>query len=864
MNRSKAPTFREIKMAGEIGSYQEDDAPPIVRRARAWCWPLLLLGAVAACGAPEAPDARRPSDPIELTAMQAEALNGGVITQAADNARDGWYQDEPALTPALVSGAQFGQAWRTQVGAEVDAQPLPFGSTLLVATENNTILVLDQATGAVLASRQVEPNAWDPHDVNVPGDSCDDIVPTIGSLSTGVADSATNVWYFTSKSYARGGSGAAIWQMHAVDATTLAERCGFPVIISGTAQNDSTLTFDPVHQSQRAGLLLLNGVVYAGFGSHCDLGSWQGWVAGISTSGALVSLWTTEAGQGIDGNGGVWQGGAGLASDGTSVFFATGNGRNPSAPVPGSTPPGAMGDAVVRLAVNGAPHAVDFFMPATATSLDAPDLDLSSGGTVLLPDAWGTTSVPHTAVQIGKQGTIYLLNRDSLGGFQQGPGGGDAVVQEIANGGLQISQAGNIYGRPAVNPVDGYLYYDTSTGYYGSGAGPLVAYAHGVSGNHPTLTLAGQSVDAFDSSSGSPVVSSNGSAAGSAVVWVVRSTSSNGAGAELRAYGPVPSGGTLPLLGRWGVGTGTKFQSPSIANGRVFVPTRDGAVVAFGALPQPDGGTDSGSDAVAESGSGGGGDATTDAQDAPAPGDAGSDVLDATTGEAATDASDAADGSDAADTGVLATPHLVQIAEYESDGTNVTSMAATLTHAVSLHDLIVVQAYTWNATGVASISDSAGNAWHHAIFQSDPQRGTNGLDVWYVYDAKASNNDAVTVRLTTQGAWEGIVVAEYSGVQWIADPLDVAHGAAHTGSGNTAPTVSLTTALAGELLVSGAGGGCSGESTAGTGYTLGWGLAGIGAIYQDRVVASAGATSATSGPADCDWTITGAAFKAAH
>jgi hypothetical protein len=306
----------------------------------------------------------------------------------------------------------------------------------------------------------------------------------------------------------------------------------------------------------------------------------------------------------------------------------------------------------------------------------------------------------------------------------------------------------------------------------------------------------------------------------------------------------------------------------------------------FGTLPPPDGGTDSGGDAVAESGSGGGGggDATTDAQDAPA--DVGSDVQDATTDEApvdavaeaetgadasdattdgaATDACDAADGSDSADTGVLATPHLVQVAEYESDGTPGSSMSATLTHAVSLHDLLVVQAYIWNVTGVASLSDSAGNAWHHALFQNDPQQRTNGLDVWYAYNAKASSNDAVTVTLTTHGAWEGIVVAEYSGVQWIADPLDVAHGAAHAGSGNTTSTVSLTTALAGELVVSGAGGGCSGESTAGTGYTLEWGLAGIGAIYQDRVVASAGATSATSGPADCDWTITAVAFKAAH
>jgi hypothetical protein len=863
-------------------------------------WVLGLVG-LAACGSPEVLSASS----HEHVGRQAQALNGGVITQAADNARDGWYQDEPTLTPALVGSPQFGQLWSAPVNGQVYAQPLGVGSTLFVATEKNWIYSLDQATGAVLAARQVEPNDWQAADLQ-----CGDLTPDVGITGTPVIDTATNTAYFFAKSYARVGGGAAIWQAHAVDATTLVERCGFPVIISGVAQNDSTLTFDPTHQAQRAGLLLLNGVVYAGFGSHCDTGPYQGWIAGVSTSGQLVTLWTTEPGQGPDANGAIWQGGSGLASDGDgSIFFATGNGTSPSAPVAGSTPPNALGDAVVHVAVqgNGTLRATDFFMPHEATTMDPDDLDLGSGGTVLLPDAWGTATVPHTAVQIGKEGILYLLNRDSLGGYQQGSNGGDQVVQEVTD------REGDVYGRPAVWPGDtGYVYLTTSTGFYDEGAGPLYAYAHGVGAGQPTLTFAGQSTDTFDANSGSPVVSSDGTTSGSALVWTVRMTDESGANAELRAYDAVPVDGTLHLRFRAPVGTAAKFASPGLANGRVFVGTRDGTVVAFGQLAQSSTG-DAGTDAVAQSsssgvggsgsgsgGSGGGSgsgftgptgptDPTADAQDEAA--DVWSDPQDATVDAAAGDdaqqaqadagavveaGSDEPDpgtgGGDGQDTAAApdtsasapATIRLVQSAKYESDGQTVTVMTATLTRPVTATDLLVVEAYTWNSTGLVAISDSAGNAWHHALFQPDPQQGTNGIDVWYAYNAKASAKDVVSVTMATHGAYEGLVVAEYSGVQWTADPLDVAVGAAHTGFGDTAPTVGLTTATRGELIVSGAAGACAGETTAGAGSTLEWGLDGIGAIFLDRLSASAGATSATSGPADCDWTITATAFQPAH
>jgi len=158
--------------------------------------------------------------------------------------------------------------------------------------------------------------------------------------------------------------------MDGVDVSTGVEQPGFPVELSGAAQNAPGRTFAPTTQLQRPGLLLMGGVVYAAFGAHCDRNPWQGWIFGVSTAGKVTARYvdnTTAEGAGI------WQSGAGLMSDGPgTILFTTGNGGAPSKPAAGNAPPANLGESVVRVRVqgDGSLKPVDFFAPFNGPMLD--------------------------------------------------------------------------------------------------------------------------------------------------------------------------------------------------------------------------------------------------------------------------------------------------------------------------------------------------------------------------------------------------------------------------------------------------------------------------------------------------------------
>lgn len=513
----------------------------------------------------------------------AQAAVAAEVTNAGDDLRTGWYPDEGVLTPNIVSGNTFGQLWSHPVTGQVYAQPLlaPSG-ILVVATEENNVYGLDPSTGD---QRWMTPlgTPFDPASI-----SCADITPSIGTTSTPVIDASTNTVYLTHKANV---SGTATWFMDALDVSTGAEKPGFPVPLTGTADNDSSLSFSPATQQQRTGLLLMNGVVYAGFGSHCDVPPWQGWVFGVSTSGHITARWVDDP----TGNGaGIWQSGAGLTSDRPGqILLATGNNGGPTVPVAGSSPPASCGECVIRLQVqqDGSLKPVDFFAPYDTPQLDNSDSDFGSGGVVGLPDQYfGTPAFPHLAVTVGKEGYVYLLNRDSLGGYDQGSGGGDNLIQP------PIGPRGGVWGRAGVWPGDGgYVYIPTSTR-YGNG-GLFDVYSYGLSGSGaPALSLAGSAWDQqaqppgpaeFGWGSGSPVITSDGTNSGSAVVWITWSADRTGAGGQLRAYSAVPVNGQLTELGRWPIGQATNYFSPGVGAGRIYVGTRDGKVLAFGSPVTP-------------------------------------------------------------------------------------------------------------------------------------------------------------------------------------------------------------------------------------------------------------------------------------
>lgn len=507
------------------------------------------------------------------------AARADVVTVSSEALRTGWDAAEPGLTAESVASDGFGQLFARQVDGQVYAEPVLADGVLIVATENNVVYGLDPATGAVdwQTPQSLLGPAWP-----TTAASCDDLRPNAGVTSTPVVDGG--VVYLTAKTWDGVDPTTPTYWMHALDVTTGAEEPGWPVALAGAPSNDPSHPFQAQMELQRPGLLLMDGVVYAAFASHCDDTPTRGYVMGVRTGAtpALTTIWTSAPTDPVDGQTGIWMSGSGIMSDGDGrLFVATGNG----APPPYGAAPGdltAFGDSVVRLDVqpDGSLQPADYFTPAAARYLDDYDKDFGSGGVVGLPDAFGTPAHPHLAVVAGKDGRFFLLDRDDLGGrahLDTDPG---AV-------GVYGPYRGQ-FSHAAAWPGGGGWLYTTEAG------GPLRAWHAGVdAGGNPVLTMAGTSAATLPFGSGSPVVTSDGADDPDALVWVVDGSSATQPTGALQAYDAVPdASGTLPL--RWSapIGAAGKFTVAATDSGRVYVGTRgdaDGGVVyGFGrtsALP---------------------------------------------------------------------------------------------------------------------------------------------------------------------------------------------------------------------------------------------------------------------------------------
>ena len=535
---------------------------------------LLIVGAAVLVGC----SSQGPLGETETASRSQEALTTVSMTESADALRTAWYPNQPKLTPSLLGSGTFGLLpnFPVTLSGQIYAQPLVANGTLFVATESNDIYGLNPETGAQLWHTNLG-TPFSPSTL-----PCGDLVPSVGVTSTPVIDGPSNTAYLFSKTIR---NGPAEWYMHALDVATGDEKPNFPVKITGNASNDATVAFDAAHHMQRTGLLLMNGVVYAAFSAHCDVGPFLGWIVGVTTAGAVKALWATNP---KVGGAGIWQSGGGIVSDGTGrMFVTTGNGGALDGPIAGTdaAKQASLGEAVVRVDVqsDGSLKAGDFFSPYDAQALDGWDADFAAGGPVGLPDQFGTTKYPHLLAAVGKQGYIYLLNRDQLGGI--GTAAGDASVSRTAaNGG--------VWSKPAVWSGDGgYLYVPTSSpGNASAGsAGFLYAYKLGtdVNGN-PTLDVAAKSTVPFGFSSSRPIITSDGTTSGTGVVWLVWAPDRSGVGAQLRAYKAVPNAAKdFDELFRAPIGTSAKFTPPGIGDARVYVGTREGKVYAFGSAADP-------------------------------------------------------------------------------------------------------------------------------------------------------------------------------------------------------------------------------------------------------------------------------------
>jgi putative transposon-encoded protein len=501
-----------------------------------------------------------------------------VTTAGYNTLRDDWDANEPGLSPAAVQSAGFGEIFSTKVAGAVYAQPLAYKGSIIVTTEKARAYAINATSGAVEWSRDF----GKPFPASAIG--CGDLKPFIGSTSTPVIDPSTGTVYMTTRLEEGGGGLAhAHWTLQAFSAETGVERPGFPVPIKGTPGNTPGVPFNESYEQQRPGLLLLNGVVYVAFASDCDFTPYRGIVAGYSAAnGSLSYMWSDESGVGTneDSQAGIWQSGGGLVSDGPqTIVLATGNGVSPQ-PAPSNAPPPTLSESVVQLTVgaSGALTPTEFFAPSNAPTMDENDEDLGSGGPIALPkEYFGTKAIPQLIVQVGKDGRVFLINQNNMGGYRQGAGKSDAVLQTLG-------PFAGVWGHPAAYGGQGGWVYILES----AGGGYLQALSYGLNGKgEPALSVAGTSSESFGYTSGSPLVTSNGTTNGSAVVWVVytngpEAAAENGRGSQLRAYAAMPTGGTLPLLWSAPIGRASKFDVPTAYDGRVYVGTRTGRLIAFG------------------------------------------------------------------------------------------------------------------------------------------------------------------------------------------------------------------------------------------------------------------------------------------
>jgi len=519
---------------------------------------------------------------LTFSGWSAVALYGqaSVLTWHNDNARTGQNLQETTLTPANVNASTFGKVFMAPVDGQVDAQPLYVPSVaipgkgvfnvVLVATEHDSVYAFDADAGTQLwqvSLLGVNETTSDDRD-------CDQILPEIGITATPVIDLQTGAHgtiYVAAMS--KDVSGNYHQRLHALDLTTGTEEFGGPAEIqatypgSGAEGSGGTLTFDPQLHKDRAALLLVNGVVYTSWASHCDGGPYTSWVIGYdhATLRQVNVLNLVPNGLG----GGIWQAGAGPAADSNgNVYLLTGNGTFDVTLSASGFPASAdYGNSFVKIAAAGEKLAVaDYFTMTATTSESDDDVDLGSGGILLLPpvrDAQGSTRA--LGVGAGKDQSIYVVDLASLGGFNSNA---DAIYQELPS---------------ALNPVFSSPAWFNNTLYYGAAGYPIMAFqfANGVFAPTPVA----QTSTWFPYPGATPSISANGTANG--IVWAIENVSP----AVLHAYDA--SNGLNEIYnssqapnGRDQLGQANRFIVPTVANGKVYVGTSN-AVAVFGILPPP-------------------------------------------------------------------------------------------------------------------------------------------------------------------------------------------------------------------------------------------------------------------------------------
>jgi len=503
----------------------------------------------------------------------------GVFTSRNDTSRTGQNIVETALTPANVNTSQFGKVLSLPVDGYVYAQPL-FASgvrladgtrhdVVYAATENDSVYAFDpDAKGKLLWKKSF----LAPGVTAIPAaDTVDpfDLQPLIGITGTPVIDPTSATLYVvaaTKEPPSQMTGPSYVQRLHAIDITTGDERAGSPTLITASAATSSatTVTFDPFAHLQRPALLLANGIVYVALGSHGDVDPYHGWIVGYDahTLAKVASFCTTPDAM----EGSFWQSGDGLAADDQgNVYGETANGT-----FDGVTD---FGDSALKL--SPALALLDWFSPYNQAELTLNDLDFGSAGPLLLPDQTGVH--PHLAIASGKPGLLYVLDRDGLGHARPTDDGQIVQTVPVDPNTSVMGQELGIFTTPA---------YWNGNVYVAPVNGSLTQYT--VSGGLLSAVPVNQSPRTFSFPPPHVSISANGATDG--VAWIIQGDGSYPVNpAVLRAYKASDVtvelyGSDLAPAGRDTAGAAVKFTTPTIANGRVYVPTQT-EISVYGLLP---------------------------------------------------------------------------------------------------------------------------------------------------------------------------------------------------------------------------------------------------------------------------------------
>ena len=532
----------------------------------------------------------------------------GVFTYRNDGARDGVNAQEYALTAAggggtggSVGTATFGKLFSCIADGAVYAQPLWAANLTINGAVHNVVFVASAHDSLYAFDADANPcvQLWsvslidtahgaNSGEVTVPagtagnlvGVGYGDITPEVGVIGTPVIDPASGTLYVVSKSMDP--TGTTFYQrLHAIDVTTGNEKAHSPMLIQGTypgtGDGTTTTTFSARQENQRAGLALINGTVYVAWAAHEDASPYYGWLMGYTYgSSGFTQVSVLNVTPNVQ-YGGIWMGGGAPSVDASGhVYVITGNGgfdANSS-----SAPKNDYGDSLLQLSVTPNPTTPSaaftvsqYFTPEDQQSDKDNDHDFGSGGAAVLANVSSGTGSVGVVAGGGKDGTLYILNQASLGGFSSS----DATAwQKIATGYVIFS---------TVAMWNDTIYLGPTT--FSGTSAPLTSYALNTSTTPSRFVQQAQATVPvkFGFPGPSPAISATGTSNG--VVWALDNsqycTNQSGGAcgpAVLHAYDATSLvelwNSSMAAGGADAAGNAVKFTVPSIANGKVYIGTR--------------------------------------------------------------------------------------------------------------------------------------------------------------------------------------------------------------------------------------------------------------------------------------------------